>query len=325
MMAGDIQAYVDGAGNLHLKEVAGQTGLDNSVWVSREANGSIRVRGHLTQDGSVSWIDGQDSEDHIVTGNLYVDFGGGRDTVVFDATAKPTFQEVHIHVGATSAMGNSDDDDVMILGAVSRASMYIHTGAGNDRVNVTNASIGAAKNPGNLVINTGSGQDEVDVTLLPFLHGGIDIETYTHKSEADVDDVAISNLTMNENLSIRLGGGNDNLALNVVAAYQDINIETDDGRDTASLQFVNALDELMANMGDGSDNLELYNVTADDLTALGGGGVGTDSLRTRRGLSGHNTFNTSTQTGWEWINGLRNLDIRLVNEVTPVRRTLNRL
>jgi hypothetical protein len=175
-------------------------------------------------------------------------------------------------------------------------------------VYVTNSEIGTLANPATLTINTGAGADEVDVeTLGTVVQGSIDIQTYTALSETDADLVHLEDVTMTDDLRVRLGDGADNLLLNIVSAYDDIDINAGAGNDTAKLEYVNALDDLMARMGDGSDRLEIYHSSAVDFIADGEGG--SDSIWTREGLFGFprntNSFNTSTLTNWEWVNGVR--------------------
>src|SRR3954469_19745627 len=80
MMAGDIGGYVLN-NTLTLYEVYGQTGRDNSVVISQVAPGTVRVRGGVTADGTMSKINGALYQDFQVTGGLNIVFGGGNDTV----------------------------------------------------------------------------------------------------------------------------------------------------------------------------------------------------------------------------------------------------
>jgi hypothetical protein len=307
LMAGDVAASVNASGDLILNEAVGQAGLDNAVWVSRLADGRIRVDGNFAPDGTRSLVNGQNFQEFAVTGKLIVTFGGGNDLVVLDGINKPAFQEVHIDVG--SATSAADEDDVMIWGAVSRGNTTINTGAGNDWVYVTGAAIGTATNAGNLTINTGAGADGVDVESLgTFLRGSIDIQTYASLNETDADRVNVEDVSLADDLRIRLGGGDDDLRLNIVAAFDDIDIDAGAGNDKAKLEHVTAIDDLMARMGDGTDRFEIYYSTAADLVASGGGGMG-DMIFTRD-LFGSmwrqtNSFGTKSLSDWEWIDGIR--------------------
>jgi hypothetical protein len=306
LMAGDVAASVMN-GDLYLTEATGQAGLDNAVWISKLFNGNIRVDGNFAPDGTRSHVNGQNFQEFAVTGKLFVNFGGGRDLVAFDGMSKPVFQEVNIDVGASTAVGNSDDDDVMIWGAVSRGNMNINTGAGEDWVYVTGADIGTMTNRASLTINSGAGADEVDVeSLSNVLYGDLDIQTYATVTETDADLVNLEDVTMTGDLRIRLGGGDDNLLATIVSAYDDIDINTGAGKDTAKLDYVNALDDLMARMGDGDDRLEIYHSTAADFIADGEGGSDSIWTRSASGLPRFtNSFGTSTLSNWEWVNGVR--------------------
>jgi hypothetical protein len=303
MMAGDVAAVMSG-GDLHLTEAVGHEGADQCVMVSQLSDGRIRVFGNWAEDSTQSTVNGQAYQDFTVTGSLFVDFDAGKDLVMFDSgVAKPTFNEVHIDVGAATATGDSDNDDVIIWGAITRGSMFIDTGAGDDWVYITDASIGDPMHPADLVIRTGSGVDGVDVkTLSAVIHGSLDIQTYESLKETDNDRVLVEDATMTQDLRIRTGGGNDDVWLNIVAAYDDIEIETGDGHDKAKLEYVTALDDLMARMGDGFDNLELNNVSAADASLLGE--LGHDNVT----KSGQNTFGTLVESSWEFYNGRRKMD-----------------
>jgi hypothetical protein len=306
LMAGDVTANVVN-GDLYLSEASGQAGLDNAVWISKLANGNIRVDGNPAPDFTRTRVNGQSFQEFTVTGKLYVDFGGGQDLVGFDATSKPVFQEVHINVGASSAVGNSDDDDVLIYGVVSRGDVEIDTGAGDDWVFVSRAEIGTVADHADLEINTGAGSDEVNMgTFGTNLQGGIDIRTYSSLNETDADYVYVENITLTDDLRIRSGGGDDKVQLTTVSADDDIDINTGTGNDRAYLDHVTAVDDLMAHLGDGNDRLDVYNSSANEFVAAGEGG--SDSIWTRpaSGLPRFtNTFGSTTQTDFEWVNGLR--------------------
>jgi hypothetical protein len=305
MMAGDVAAFVSN-GDLYLNEAAGHVGGDTGVLVSQMSNGTIRVTGNWAPDGTRSLVNGQTFQDFTVTGSLFVNFGAGQDIVAFDSgAAKPTFNEVHIDVGAATATGNSDNDAVMIWGAVTRGSMHIDTGAGDDWVFITDAAIGDPTHPADLVIRTGAGVDGVDVESLgSVVYGTVDIQTYASLKETDMDRVHVADTTMTGDLLIRTGGGDDDIWLNIANAYDDIEIDAGAGHDDAKLEYVTALDDLMARMGDGFDELELNNVSAVDASFLGESGH--DDIR----KSGKNTFGSTVETSWEWVNGHIKLDFR---------------
>jgi hypothetical protein len=303
MMAGDVAAFVSN-GDLYLNEEVGHVGGDTGVLVSQMPDGKIRVTGNFAPDGSRSLVNGQTFQDFTVTGSLFVNFGAGQDIVALDSgAAKPTFNEVHIDVGAATATGNTDDDVVMIWGAVTRGSMNIETGAGDDWVFITDAAIGDPTHPADLVIRTGSGADGVDVeTLGSVVYGTLDIQTYSSLKETDADRVHVEDATMTGDLLIRTGGGDDDIWLNIAGAYDDIEIDAGAGHDDAKLEYVTALDDLMARMGDGFDELELNNFSAVDASFLGESGH--DDIR----KLGKNSFRSTVETSWEFVNGRRRLD-----------------
>jgi hypothetical protein len=324
MMAGDVTAFVNAAGDLYVNEAPSQVGQDNAIKMTTRPDGKIRVE--TNPDTGNSLVNGGNFQDFVVTGNVYVTLGGGRDTVyvgspfspnpAFDLTA-PGAQSfnrfVHINVGSNSASGASDDDMVSVWGADVEGLVQIDTGAGTDWVGVASSTIFGD----GLQIGTGAGQDRVLVTLCDL--DALAVQTYSSLTEADFDYLSIVSTDIVDSLRARLGGGNDQFRLELVDVGNDIDIDAGAGNDTGLFERVTAVDEVMLQMGNGSDRLNLQRVTARHLNALGGNDSGIDTLTTRSGLANTNSFRTSTISGWEWIDGLRNLNI-VVNDVMPVRR-----
>jgi len=69
MMAGDVAASVDRAGNLFLTEAVGQAGGDNGVLISQIDNTHIRVEGTASNGGAKSLINGAAFKDFTVVGH----------------------------------------------------------------------------------------------------------------------------------------------------------------------------------------------------------------------------------------------------------------
>jgi hypothetical protein len=286
MMAGDIAAYVSG-GDLYVNEAVGQAGQDNTVFMSTLANGKVRV---------TSITNLLNPQDFTVTGNVYVNLGGGNDRVDFDCDltppGPPNFNKfVHINVGSSTT---PDDDRVNVWGAEVNGLMQIDTGAGNDRVFVNEATVAGD----GLVINTGAGVDNVGVEDSDL--DALVIHTYDSLAETDGDVIDVQRVVAGT-VRARLGGGNDQFLIRSVDA-DNFDIDAGSGSDTGALEYIRAADTVLTRMGDGSDTLVIDHVTADDLRLLGEAGLN-DSL-TKRGT---NTFNTTTQTGWEWVDGMRRL------------------
>jgi hypothetical protein len=302
MMAGDIGAYVSG-GDLYVNEAVGQAGQDNTVFMSTLANGKVRV---------TSITNLLNPQDFTVTGNVYVNLGGGNDRVDFDCDlvppGPPNFNKfVHINVGSSTT---PDDDRVNVWGAEVNGLMQIDTGGGNDHVFVNDATVAGD----GLMINTGAGVDNVAVEDSDL--DALVIHTYDSLAETDGDDIDVQR-TGAGTVRARLGGGNDQFLVRSVHA-DNFDIDAGSGADTGALEYIRAADTVLARMGDGSDTLVIDHVTADDLRLLGESGLN-DSL-TRRGT---NTFNTTTQTGWEWVDGMRRLQFGW-DEYVPVGGTVRR-
>ena len=317
MMAGDLSAHVT-KGSLFLNEAAGQVGLDNSVLISQIAPGTIRVTGNGTlADNTRSLINGAAFQDFNVSGSLNVNFGGGSDLVVFDAS-NPSFQNVNLNLAepplvlqaksaktttvAPTGLTLPDKDDVMIWGATIRGSLTINTGADNDWVYVANATIGDGLGLDNVTINSGSGADSVELKNVPnWINGSIDIQTYSSLSETDADVAWLENVYANGNIGVRTGGGNDLIHFDHVDTYHEMNLDAGTGDDTVELNYALAIDKFMANLGDGNDVLtinDLFVPATGQTKFFGGNGV--DRL-TKTGV-----FPTSNveQTDWEYINGV---------------------
>src|SRR5215213_3384867 len=159
MMAGDVAGYVSN-NTLYLYESYGQAGRDNSVIISQLAPGTVRVRGGVTADGTMSKINGAAYTDFQVTGGLNIAFAGGND---------------HVNLGPSSAIGGGGNSG-LILRAPSFHDVTLNLGAPTTNTTRTltstvaltppdkdYVSINRATIPGWLTINTGLDDDKVYV------------------------------------------------------------------------------------------------------------------------------------------------------------------
>lgn len=271
MLAGDVLAFVS-SGHLHVVEASGQFGSANAVQISQLANGNLRVKGIGNMDGGTTKVNGAAFRDFAVRGDLKVNLAGGRDTVIL--VANTTFNNVFINTAATSPVGTTDGDVVIVDRVTTRGLMTIDTGASGDWVTVLGSRIGDDALD-NLIIRTGSGGDNVlikDSGRFTAVRGNLSVRTYDSVGENDVDNVTMENLTVFKTVTAMLGGGSDFLKATQVTAGNDILIAADGGSDRVTMDSVQAIDDFWVFMGEGSDTLTGRFLQADELTLDGGAG-----------------------------------------------------
>jgi hypothetical protein len=288
---GDVADYVQN-GNLYVNEAATHLNSANGVAITQVSPGHIRVAGTAAAaNGVASVVNGQAYQDFAVTGNLYVNLGGGGDSVqigaeTFNGLNIPSFNEIHIDTSApqpvvsskvkattTTALNIPDNDFVAVLGAHTLGDMTINTGAGDDNISVENAVIGDGAAARDLIINSGAGSDLVSLTGVQ-VRRNLDIQTYSAVTENDVD-VLYLNLGSSAPVvvggctSIRMGGGNDHIfatdptvfdlfAHSVsLQSHGSVTIDTGAGDDTAFLRNIRTDSDISINMGAGTDTLEM--------------------------------------------------------------------
>ena len=125
MMAGDVTAVLQN-GNLYLTEAKGQIGRDNGILVSELTNGKIHIQGTAVT-GTASKINGQPSQDFLMTGSLFVSFGAGNDRVEFSAIGPViSLQSIDLNLGPpTVTAGVSDNDSVSVANVKTAAGLSI--------------------------------------------------------------------------------------------------------------------------------------------------------------------------------------------------------
>jgi hypothetical protein len=309
MMAGDIAVSFSN-GLLSITEAVGHEGEDNTVAVSMEANGNLRVFGG-----------GVDQQfDATLVENIDILLGMGSDTLVFSADlTEPGVPDygtcVFINMGTDGYDYLGDLDQVEITGSDIQGLVHIEGSRGDDRIYVNNTTIMGD----GLMINTGNGTDVVEVT--DCVLSGLAIQTdqgyYGEESDAHNDRVEIRNLNVDQEpvglVKVRMGAGADVFHLENVNAV-NVDINAGGHNDIGTLIDVAAVDELMVRMGEGDDTLVLRRIQADHFAALGEDGT-RDQLDTRGSLDDRNIFNTSDITGWETIDGVRR--VLLTRETMP--------
>jgi hypothetical protein len=325
MMAGDMTVFMQN-GNLFINEATGQAGLDNAVSVGRLNDTTVRVTGLPTlADGTVSKINGNPFQDFTINANtsLFVNLGGGNDAFTFAPVGgEIKFNEIHINVAAPPLVATTrsasivaqpltfpgPDNDVVVLERFhTTGDLSINTGVGDDLATIKNARIGeAGLTTANVAINTGAGADFVNVFSnigTTFITGTLDVQTFSSVGESNPDAVFIESVGVQRDLHVRTGGGNDSITMTNVGVSHNLDFDAGAGADSASLDGISAVDSLMAKLGEGDDMLTTSNLFTKNLTLDGGAGFDRLTKKPDPFFAG-----TRTQTGWEYINGLRVLE-----------------
>jgi hypothetical protein len=301
---GDVAAYVQN-GNLYVNEAATHLNSANGVAITQVSPGHIRVMGTAAvANGAASVVNGQAYQDFAVTGNLYVNLGGGGDSVQigdFGANGNnaPSFNEVHIDTSApqpvvsskvkataTTALNIPDNDFVMVWGVHTLGDMTINTGVGDDNIAVQNSVIGDGATAHDLIINSGAGSDLVNLSSL-IVRRNVDIQTYSSLTETDADAVIFNQggnapLTIGGSVNVRTGGGNDHIFVTDptiddslvhsvgLVSHGSMTFDTGAGDDGAYLRNLWSDSDISINMGAGADTLNLRQTPVGILTAAGG-------------------------------------------------------
>jgi len=311
MMAGDIAVSFSN-GLLTITEARGHAGEDNTVAVSMEANGNLRVVG--------GGVDQQFRAADIQ--NIDILLGSGNDSLVFQADLTqpgiPNYRtQVFINMGDNGSADYGDIDSVEIKNSNIQGLVQVVGGWAEDSVYVHDTTILGD----GLVINTGSASDVVAVVDCNL--SGLAIQTYQgygseEGADAHRDRVEIYNLNPNADpiglVQVRTGGGNDYFAIQEVNAVK-VTVDAGSGDDAGYLHNVAAIDEVMIRMGDGNDQLLYDGVVTNRLTALGDGGTN-DQLWTQLGTSNRNRITTSSTSGWEHVNEAMRFTLTNANTIT---------
>jgi hypothetical protein len=290
----DVTAYVQD-GNLYVNESSSALNSDNGVRIARLDNGMVRVTGDFANNNSnvTSRINGLAFKDFSLgaSAQLFVNLKGGNDRLHlgFDGGAgSPTFAAMNINMAAPeqliasrttgpvspSIVNVPDADQVFMWTGLSRNTVNIATGAGNDWVFVGKATIGDGLGVDNLVINTGAGADQV--TLMgATVRGNLDIQTYSSLSETDADvvyfDAAVGTTPtfVSGNINVRTGGGNDMVFSTDpgdadysvfwlgVQSLGSMSLDTGAGDDLAGLRNMRVGGNFVMFAGAGADTLDM--------------------------------------------------------------------
>jgi hypothetical protein len=316
------------SGKLRVASANGQTLIDGQAFKDFDAvthlsinfgGGSDYVR---INDASLNYlnIDLRDSdvggngdvvqlEGVMVNGETFVRTGDGIDRVHIGNSnfhGNAPGNALYIDTGAESAADDPDNDHVTLIASRVSTSLEIETGASADTIFVFQSQIGGGSD--RLYIDSGAGGDAIDIGYFrdpsgtPMLgpttgvYGYLDVKAHD-AYESDRDIVRMENLNVTEGMTALLEGGDDTLIMNGVRA-RNLNLAMGAGADDAHLTDVIAVNAIDALMGEDDDVLEVLGLSAASAKLDGGGG--NDSLVRLY----DNFVGSSSQTGWETINGI---------------------
>lgn len=304
LFAGNVLAYMSGAGDLNILEATNSIGQGQAVQVHQIGANRYRVSGLSSQDGGNTLINGGTYRDYTVYGNVNINLANGRDTVLLGRSTPTAFnKDVYINSGVDAS--SNDLDSISVEKVNTKGNLTIDSGASADYVNVIGSKIGDGVYIDNLAIYAGSGADNVNVTSgygrFVEVTGNLHVDTYDSQSELDADRIYMSGAYANRNVQAFTGGGNDSLTVIDAFAGSDVFFATDGGNDTVSLNSVRAADDFWALLGDGDDAFDMQYSVADVLTLDGGAGYD------RLSSSVPGPVNQQVTTNWEVINGVRQL------------------
>jgi hypothetical protein len=298
MMAGNILAYMNAAGDLNLLESTATIGQGQAVQVSQLSNGKVRVQGLSSQDGGISQVNGAAYKDFTVPGNVNINLAGGRDTVLVGRNAT-TLNNLNINTASPS--GVNDNDAIYLENLNTRGHLTVTSGAGADFIQSLGTRVGDNYGIDNFAIHSGAGADYINVVngygRFTEVNGTMAVNTYDSLSELDADKLYMSGVYARGNVQAFMGSGDDELTGIDLYAGNDVFFATDGGNDKMTMNSVRAYDDIWMLLGEGNDSLNMQYSVADVLTVDGGGGY--DSLTT----SVPGPVNQLTRTGWEVING----------------------
>lgn len=222
MMAGDV-AVTAFNGDVWIEEAANSRGADQQISIQQLENGFTRIKG---QNGTT--INGQVEVQVLLSGDLDIDLGNGRDNVTMTSVNGGVYAE-KIKID----MGDSNHRDfVSLSGFTATKGVEIDTGDGEDSVSINGATIGSAYSrigaSADLDIDTGDHRDVVSVYNTT-IADDLKIKLYDYSWENHNDLVVVGWSSMDD-LDVDMGGGDDHLDL-YYNTIDDAFVDGDSGND----------------------------------------------------------------------------------------------
>lgn len=269
LMAGNITATFDSAKVLTLSEKKGEAGQHHAVDINQLADGTIRVEGAATADGTKSLINGAPFVDIHGVQFLNVFFGAGSDFVTVGDKGPISLKNVNITVGNTFVKSPGAAHDAVIVENFAGNVLRVGTGPGDDGVILRNLNLN-----GNVDIFTGHGNNFLSVV-------NSSVRNFNALMGEGLDGVVMENVSAQFTIGLNtdvpgVSGSTDSIFLTHVRAGDSVLINTNGGSDLVKLYDVRAARNLGVNLGAGDDSLSLLHVRANDIRL--NGGIGFDRL-----------------------------------------------
>ncbi len=286
-MAGDVHAFLD-HGILRINEAQGHVGGAQSVLVTNESNGVIRVTGTTSPANPTgSRVNNGDFVKFGGVNRIEVNLGHGSDSIKFQGTNGP-FKITDMIVNTTIPGNTTNDaDSVTLLNVKVFNALEITTGGGQDRVSISNSTVVVtpATQGNRFTINTGGGginlddQDVVDIVNVTTAVG-LSVKTGAAHDSVNMRNTSIGT-TGQHQLWFDLGSGGDSLLLGssqsqYLPVTASAGIRVDAGTDSefdvdhVVMNDVFAKESFYMVMGAGDDVVEMNNVQSRKSFELNG-------------------------------------------------------
>jgi len=274
MLAGNVNVFVDGGGNLFIRG----DNADNGVLVSQIGSGRYTVTGFDFGAGSSTATSINGSADGTLTftgvkGDINIDLKKGNDALGvgnspddLEALADGCGFGIGLGSGSGSGSGSGDGSisssvaEIVVQPVEGRffapRNLIINTGDGSDGV----AVIADVKN--SEVIITGNGNDGIAVgnvsTAESDVNIGGDLVVLTGNGN---DDACVSFATIQGLLNVQTGGGNDEVSATEFDAGQVLMV-TGNGNDSVNANAFDSDRTVVVDTGSGADSVLLSNFSA---------------------------------------------------------------
>ncbi|MDX1944238.1 MAG: hypothetical protein SFU86_02445 [Pirellulaceae bacterium] len=205
--------------------------------------------------------------------HLVIQSGAGNDSVFTNNQGSGG-----VFVGQNEEIDTGAGSDFVGVEALVGRVLKINTGGGSDGVSVQNSAVGD-----DLLIDTGAEQDNSALSVGYFADFG---------DQRGAGGVVLGGVNVIDNLVVKLGSGNDTLAVDTVDVGHDAHLDAGSGNDGVDIDDLDVQNLLFALLGSGNDQLAIRNSSAKK--ALLDGGAGSDTLV----AGGGNVFGKRRVTGF---------------------------
>lgn len=236
LLAGNVTATITGAGDLVINGDSG----DNLIGVFVHASGAVDVVGY---DGTT--VDDFGLAGSQISGDIRINLKGGDDDLHFSGAMNDD-----VPVDDVRVVGGSGNDTIYMsyLSGIT-GNVNIVGGAGNDDIRPAYLNFA-----GDLTISTGGGTD------LASVFGSV-AEEITINTGSDVDRVRIAYSTSEGRITISAGSGENGIALHGVESNGPLTIRSGGGADQININAAYTVNgsDLVISSGGGDDAIEIQN------------------------------------------------------------------